>query len=84
MAMEGHDAAKISVRTTMKKPRIRRSIPDSAALNLVGGRSRSKEIETTRPTWIKYWIGLVRFMAPLTSLPTTPTETAGFLNRPVN
>ena len=82
--MVGHDATNISVETTMKKLKTQQLTPDSAALNLVSGRSHSKETRMVHLVWTKYSIGLARFMAPLTSLPIIPTEIDRSLNKPVS
>ena len=51
---------------------------DSADPSPVSGRSRSKEIIRDRPVWTAYWSARAKFMAPRTSQPTTPIETAVF------
>ena len=77
-----HDATDISDGTTAKTLKTRQSTPDSVDLSPVSGKSHSKEIIRDRLVWTAYWSARAKFMAPQTSQPTTPTETAGYLNMP--
>ena len=76
-----HVATDTSAATTATTPKTRQSMPDSVALNLVSGKSRSKEAIRARPVWTAYLIVRAKFTAPLINQPTTPTGNAGCLNR---
>ena len=80
---EGPDTTNTSVEATMIIPKTQRSTPDSEDLSPINGRGHSKRIKVVHLTWTEYSIDLARFMAPQTSLPTIPTEVAGYSNRPV-
>ena len=64
--------------------KIRQSTPDSKALDLVSGKSNSKEILRLRPVWIAYWIACVKSTAPVKSQPITPTDNVGCSSRPAS
>ena len=81
MPTANHAITDKSAATTVITPMIRQSMPDSEALDLVGGKSHSKEILRLRPVWIAYWIARVKSTVPLTSQPITPTENAGCKSR---
>ena len=57
------------------------SMPDSEALNLVSGKSHSKELLRVRPIWTEYSTARARYTAPPKSQPTTPTGTVGYSSR---
>ena len=84
MAMAGHVATNISAALTVTIPRIRQLMPDSKALNPVGGKSHLKEALRARPVWTAYSIARVKYTVPLTSQPTTPTGNAGCSSRPTS
>ena len=50
-AIAGHVVTSISAALTAKILRIRQSMPDSKALNLVGGKSHSNKVRRVRPAW---------------------------------
>ena len=80
----GLDTTKTSVGETLTMPKTQRSMLDSVAPNQVSGRGHSKETKTVHLAWTEYSIDHAKFTAPLTSLPTIPTEVVGSLNRPVS
>ena len=80
-AIAGHVATNISAALTEIILRIRQSMPDSKALNLVSGKSHSNEALRARPVWTIYSIARVKYTAPPTSQPTTPTEIVGYSSR---
>ena len=74
-------ATSTSAELTVIMPKIRQSMPDSEALNLVSGKSRSKEILRARPIWTEYSIARARYMAPPKNQPTTPIGIVGCSSR---
>ena len=52
--------------------------------NPISGRNHSKATGMVHPIWTKSSRGPVSFMVVPTSLPTTPIEIVGFLNRPLS
>ena len=62
-------------RITAKILRIRQSMPDSKALNPVSGKSHSNKVRRDRLAWTVYSIACVKYTAPQTSQPITPTHT---------
>ena len=70
--MASYDATDTSGGTTATTPKTRQSMPDSAGLTPVSGRSRSKGAFRARPVWSAYSIARVKYTAPPTSQPTTP------------
>ena len=83
-AIAGHVATNISAALTAIILRIRQSMPDSKALNPVSGKSHSKEALRARPVWTVYSIARVKYTAPQTSQPTTPTGIVGCSSRPAS
>ena len=81
IAMVGHVATNTSAASTTTIPRIRQSMPDSKALNLVSGKSHSKEALRARPVWTVYSIARVKYTTPPTSQLTTPTGNVGCSSR---
>ena len=53
-------------------------------LNSVSGKSHSKEALRARPVWTVYSIARVKYTAPPTSQPTTPTGIVGCSSRPAS
>ena len=84
IAMAGHVAANTSAASTATIPRIQQSMPDSVALNPVNRKSNSTEALRARPVWTVYSIARVKYTAPLTSQPTTPTRNVGCSSRPAS
>ena len=82
--MEGHVATNTNTASTATIPRIRQSMPDPEALNPVSGKSHSKEALRARPVCTVYSIARVKYTAPPTSQPTTPTENVGCSSRPAS
>ena len=76
--MAGRVATKTNAALTTIIVKIRQSMPDSEALNPVSGKSHSKEAPRAGPVWTVYSIARVKYTAPPTSQPTTPTESVGF------
>ena len=81
MATVGHVTTNTSAASIVTIPRIRQSMPDSEALNLVSRKRHSKEVLRARPVWTEYSIARAKYMAPPTSQPTTPTGNVGCSSR---
>ena len=81
IAMAGHVATNTSTALMAIMLRIRQSMPDSEALNPVSRKSHSKEALRARPIWTVYSIAHVKYTAPPTSQPTTPTGIVGCSSR---
>ena len=79
--MAGRVVTKANAASTGTIVRIRQSMPDSEALNPVSGKSHSKEALRARPVWTVYSIARVKYTAPQTSQPITPTGIVGCSSR---
>ena len=84
MAIACHVATNISAALTAIILRIRQSMPDSKALNPVSGKSHSNKVRRARPVWTVYSIARVKYTAPQTSQPITPTGIVGCSSRPAS
>ena len=82
--MAGRVATKTNAALTAIIVKIRKSMPDSEALNPVNGKSHSKELLRVRPIWTEYSTALARYMAPPKSQLITPTEAVGSSSRPAS
>ena len=79
--MAGHVATSTSAALTATILKIRQSMSDSEALNLVSEKNHSKEALQAHPVWTVYSIAHVKYTAPPTSQPTTPIGIVGCSSR---
>ena len=79
--MAGHVGISKNAALTATAMKIRQSMPDSKAINLVSGKSHSKRILRARLVWNEYSIACARYMAPPKGQPITLTGIVGCSSR---